>query len=87
MVNTTRVYTDGSGISGHIDSAAVVLSSTNIPDSATLYKRTFYIGRDTESTVHAVELQGICLALQNLETHQDSIFFGGSSSSCAKSPP
>jgi ribonuclease HI len=66
--NTTCVFTDGSGINGHVGSAAVLLLAPNIQNSAILYKRSCYMGRDTESTVSAAELQGIYLALQILET-------------------
>lgn len=69
--NTTCVYTDSSSINGHVGSATVVLLVPNIPDSATLHKRSCYMGRDAESTVYAAELHGIYLALQILETSPD----------------
>jgi ribonuclease HI len=69
--NTTFIYTDGSGINGHVGSAAVVLQAPTSPNSPTLHKRSCYMGRDTESTVYAAELKGIHLALQILETSPD----------------
>ena len=68
MSNRTCLYRDGSGINGHVGSAAVVLRAPNISDSAILHKRTSYMGSDMESTVYAAELQGIYLALCILET-------------------
>lgn len=54
--NAIHIYTDGSGINGHIGAAAVC-TTTNQTKSA-------YMGDDTVSTVYAGELQGISLALQ-----------------------
>ena len=59
----TCLYTDGSGIDRHVGSAAVTLTTPNIPDSPILQQRTEYMGKDTEKTVYAAELQGIHLAL------------------------
>ena len=58
---TLRVYTDGSGIDGHIDTAAVVL---NMPVVEVLARRTEYISAATTSTVYAAELRDIKLGLQ-----------------------
>jgi hypothetical protein len=71
MSNGICLYTDGSGINGHVGSAAVVLRAPDILDSAILHKQTSYMGSDTESTVYAAELQGIYLALCILETSSD----------------
>ena len=64
--NITCLYTDGSGIDGHVGSAALVLTTPNVPDSPILHQRAEYLGKDTEKTVYAAELQGIYLALQIL---------------------
>jgi hypothetical protein len=50
MSNGICIYTDGSGINGHVGSAAVVLRALDISDSAIFHKRTCYMGSDTEST-------------------------------------
>jgi ribonuclease HI len=69
--NTNCIYTDGSGINGHVGAAAVTLLTPTSPGSPTLQRRIFYMGRDTESTVYAAELQGIYLALQILEARPE----------------
>ncbi|KAG7408362.1 hypothetical protein Forpe1208_v012157 [Fusarium oxysporum f. sp. rapae] len=51
-----HIYTDGSGIGGHIGAAAVC--------TTTQETKSAYMGDDTTSTVYAGELQGISLALQ-----------------------
>jgi ribonuclease HI/exonuclease III len=70
--NITCLYTDGSGIDGHVGSAAIMLTTPNIPDSPILQQRTEYMGKDTEKTVYAAELQGIHLALQILHTPRET---------------
>lgn len=54
--NVIYIYTDGSGINGHVGAAAVCTTTSQ--------SRSAYMGDDTVSTVYAGELQGISLALQ-----------------------
>jgi ribonuclease HI len=58
-----HIYTDGSGINGHIGAAAVC-TTTHQTKSA-------YMGDDTVSTVYAGDLQGIILALQIAQEDRD----------------
>jgi ribonuclease HI len=53
--NNLHIYTDGSGISGHVDAAAVSPTTGHI--------RKAYMGTSDITTVYVGELQGIKLAL------------------------
>ncbi|OQV11086.1 hypothetical protein CLAIMM_14983 [Cladophialophora immunda] len=66
--HTIYIYTDGSGINGHVGAAAVILSTLSSISSRVLQKGTEYMGTDTQSTIYAAELKGILLALQILIT-------------------
>lgn len=55
---TSLVYTDGSGFEGRIGAAAI-----NIHDHDTVVSDRRHLGTESQSTVYAVELSGIEMAL------------------------
>ena len=65
--STNCICTDSSGINGHVGATAVTFLTPTSLGSPILQRRICYMGRDTESTVYAAELQGIYLALQILK--------------------
>ncbi|KID87351.1 Ribonuclease H-like protein, partial [Metarhizium majus ARSEF 297] len=58
-----HIYTDGSGINGHVGAAAVCTTTSQTKSA--------YMGDDAVSTVYAGELQGISLALQIAQEDRD----------------
>lgn len=63
--NTTCIYTDGSGIDGHVGSAAVILLVPSIQNSAIIHERTYYIGhfKKKETKRRKAYPQRVCMGL------------------------